>query len=132
MGELETFMSFQLSGPAVVTEKMRGAMGAPRRDSILMWIQFPGRLRGGRSIEVEAGNEIGTKQVESGWLVDGVKGIPGESCVQSLEGRNHGVCGGNPVCLEHPLWGRPGVRGVAQPGSLDLIVWPVCNSHFME
>lgn len=58
-----------------------------------MWGQDHGRLRGGRGIEAEAGNGIGIEQVESGWLVGGVKGIPGESYVQSLEGRNHGVHG---------------------------------------
>lgn len=72
---------------------MQGATEAPTRDSIQMWGQDRGRLQGGSGIEAEAGNGIGIEQVELGWLVGVMKGIPGESCVQSLEGRNHVVLG---------------------------------------
>lgn len=60
---------------------------------------------------MEAGNGMGIEKVESQWLESGVKGIPGES-----GGEEPGSLWGtesNPDCLEHPLWGRPGVRGVA-------------------
>lgn len=72
--------------------------------------------------------------MELGWLVGGVKGIPGESCVQSLEGRDHGElkvmqsvwsihCGigkGSEVWLEIQFGERSLSRPL--PGSLDLIM----------